>query len=103
MCMKFDEKETCKLNATVADLGRRVDTIETRLDAVELTTRNGFASVNAKIETLSRQIANMDKRIVEEKQKWGDTLRGIVKWTARAILAVVTYAAGVNLTKGLIG
>jgi len=70
-------------------------------DAVKIT-RDGLAAVNGNIETLSQQIANMDKRIIEEKVKWGETLRGIVKWTVRAILAVVTYAAGVNLTRDLI-
>jgi len=102
MCMTANEEASCRLNATVAALSRRVDAIEARLDAVESTTRDGFATVNSNIETLSQQITNMDKRMVEEKQKWGDTLRGIVKWTVRAILAVVTYAAGVNLTKDLI-
>jgi len=102
MCMQANESESCKLNATVSALGKRVDAIETRLDAVESTSRTGFASVNSNIETLSQQIANMDKRIIEEKTKWGETLRGIVKWTVRAILAVVTYAAGVNLTRDLL-
>lgn len=97
--MQANESESCKLNATVTALGRRVDGIELRLDAVEATSRTGFASVNSNIETLSQQITNMDKRIIEEKQKWGETLRGVVKWVARGLVAVAVYAAGVNISE----
>lgn len=92
----------CEWKPDFDRLDERVDAIESRLTAVESATRDGLAAVNGNIETLSQQIANMDKRIIEEKVKWGETLRGIVKWTVRAILAVVTYAAGVNLTRDLI-
>jgi len=81
------------------ELNDRVTALESDVADLRSETRTGFASVNANIETLSQQITNMEKRIIEEKQKWGDTLRGIVNWTVRAILAVVTYAAGVNLTQ----
>jgi len=92
----------CEWKPDFDKLDERVDAIESRLTAVESATRDGLAAVNGNIETLSQQIANMDRRIIEEKVKWGETLRGIVKWTVRAILAVVTYAAGVNLTRDLI-
>jgi hypothetical protein len=39
---------------------------------------------------------SMDARLVEEKVKWGDTLRGIVKWTAKVILICVLAAVGLN-------
>jgi len=96
MCMQANESESCKLNATVAALGKRVDAIETRLDAVEATTRDGFASVNANIETLSQQITNMDARIVEEKTKWGEVLRKVVLWTVGTVLTLALAAAGIN-------
>jgi len=83
-------------------LDQRVTDLEGEVAELRSETRTGFASVNSNIETLSQQITNMDRRIIEEKVKWGETLRGIVKWTVRAILAVVTYAAGINLTKDLI-
>jgi len=84
------------------DLEERVTELEETVTQLRSETRTGFNSVNTNIETLSQQITNMDKRIIEEKQKWGDTLRGIVKWTVRSILAVVVYAAGLNLTKSLV-
>jgi len=92
MCDKthYDELET------------RVTQLEASVAELRSETRTGLASVNGAINTLSVQLANLDKRIIEEKQKWGETLRGIVKWTVRALLAVATYAAGVNVTAGLI-
>jgi len=84
------------------ELDERVTALEAEVGELRKDTNTGFNSVNSNIETLSQQITNMDKRIIEEKQRWGETLRGIVKWTVRAILAVVTYAAGVNLTKDLL-
>lgn len=83
-------------------LEHRVDELEKRVNAMHDEMRGGFNAVNANIETLSQQITNMDKRIIEEKQKWGEVTRSIVKWTVRAILAVVVYAAGVNVTKSII-
>lgn len=87
------------------ELEDRVTALEGEVADMRRETRDGLAAVNANIETLSQQMTNMDTRMLamaDEKRKWGETLRGIVKWTARAILAVVTYAAGVNLTKDLI-
>jgi len=83
------------------DLEERVTELEEAVGHLREETRSGFNGINANIETLSQMIANMDKRIIDEKVKWGETLRGIVKWTVRALLATVTYAAGVNLTQSL--
>lgn len=84
------------------DLEERVTSLESEVAELRSETRTGFSSVNANIETLSQQITNMDKRIVDEKVKWGEVFRSIVKWAVRAAIAIVTYAAGVNLTNDLI-
>lgn len=83
-------------------LEHRVDDLEMRVNTMHDEMRGGFNAVNANIETLSRQITNMDKRIVEEKQKWGDVTRECVRWTVRSLLAIVVYAAGINITKSII-
>ena len=83
-------------------LEARVTDLEGEVTELRKETQTGFNSVNANIETLSQQITNMDKRIIEEKVKWGDVTRNMVKWTVRVILAIVAYAAGVNLTKTIL-
>jgi len=81
------------------DLEERVTELEESVGQLRTETRGGFASVNANIETLSQQITNMDRRIIEEKVKWGETLRGCVKWVVRGLVAVAVYAAGVNISE----
>lgn len=83
-------------------LDERVNSLEAEVKSLRGETSGGFAAVNSNIETLSQQITNMDRRIIEEKVKWGDVTRSIVKWTVRVILIVVAYAAGVNLTQDII-
>lgn len=85
-----------------AALKRRVNDLEVRLNTVHDEMRGGFNAINSNIETLSQQITNMDKRIIEEKVKWGDVTRSIVKWTVRSILSIVVYAAGINLTESIL-
>ena len=83
-------------------LEARVTDLESAVSSLRSETRGGFSSVNANIETLSQQITNMDKRIIEEKVKWGDITRNMTKWTVRVILAIVAYAAGINITKTIL-
>lgn len=77
-------------------LESRVDGLEDRLCKVESAMSSGFASVNSNIESLSQQITNMDKRIIEEKVKWGSVQRRIVLWTVGTILSLALAAAGIN-------
>lgn len=107
MCDKAKFQE---MDSELDALTQRVATLEDRVADLHketldgfATTTSAFAAVNANIETLSQQITNMDRRIIEEKVKWGDVTRSIVKWTVRTILIIVAYAAGVNLTKTIIG
>lgn len=88
--------------AHYSELEERVTNLESEVGELRNETRGGFSSVNANIETLSQQITNMDKRIIEEKVKWGEVTRSITKWTVRTLLAIVIYAAGVNLTRSLV-
>ena len=84
------------------ELNERVTVLESEVNELRSETRTGFNAVNANIETLSQQITNMDRRTIEEKVKWGEVTRNMVKWTVRIILAIVAYAAGVNLTKSVL-
>ena len=59
-------------------LEHRVDELEKRVNTMHDEMRGGFNAVNANIENLSQQITNMDKRIIEEKQKWGEGWKKIL-------------------------
>lgn len=81
------EKRLTKLESDVADMRKE--------------TREGLRALNANMNTVSSQMTNMDKRLVEEKVKWGEVFRSVVKWTVRTGLAIIAYAAGLNLTKNI--
>lgn len=88
-------------------LNKRVDGIESRMSQVEhdvgkmrTESQDGFKALATSLSNLAHDFGSrmnsMDARLVEEKVKWGDTLRGIVKWTAKVILICVLAAVGLN-------
>ena len=97
----------CEWKPDFETLNTRVDVIETRLTQVEhdmgkmrTESQDGFKALTASLSNLAHDFGSrmnsMDARLVEEKVKWGDTLRGIVKWTAKVILICVLAAVGLN-------
>jgi hypothetical protein len=47
-------------------------------------------------KTSGNQWLLLDKRLVTEKEKWGDCLRDILKWTVRVVLAGCAVAMGIT-------
>ena len=91
-------------------LNKRVDGIESRMSQVEhdvgkmrSESQDGFKAINASLSNLAHDFGsrmnNIDKRLVEEKEKWGNTLRSIVIWTVRLVLTGCAVAMGVTAYK----
>lgn len=91
-------------------LNKRVDGIESRMSQVEhdvgkmrTESQDGFKAINASLSNLAHDFGsrmnNIDKRLVEEKEKWGNTLRSIVIWTVRLVLTGCAVAMGVTAYK----
>lgn len=103
MCMKA---ESCELQKRVEQIDERLTMLESKFDEAHNETRNGFKEVTAAVNALGHDFGDrmnvIDRRLVEEKEKWGVVLREVVRWTARALLLVACGAAGVNLAKGFI-
>ena len=106
MCMRSSE-EGCVLAEQQKELKNEVDGLKERLTNVEhdvgkmrSESQDGFKAINASLSNLAHDFGSrmnsMDARLVEEKVKWGDTLRGIVKWTVKVILLCVLAAVGLN-------
>ena len=113
MCMKATP-EGCELRDELKETKTAVAALDTRLTKVEhdvakirSESAEGFKAGAEAMRQLNTSIANlahdfgsrmnsMDARLVEEKVKWGDTLRGIVKWTVKVILICVLAAVGLN-------
>lgn len=91
-------------------LNKRVDGIESRMSQVEhdvgkmrTESQDGFKTLSASVANLAHDFGsrmnNIDKRLVEEKERWGMTMRSIVIWTARLVLTGCAVAMGVATYK----
>ena len=109
MCMRSSE-EGCVLAEQQKELKNEVDGLKERLTNVEhdvgkirSEAQDGFKAINASLSNLAHDFGsrmnNIDKRLVEEKEKWGNTLRSIVIWTVRLVLTGCAVAMGVTAYK----
>lgn len=100
----------CEWKPDFEALNERVDTIETRLSQVEhdvgkmrTETQECFHSINTSITNLAHDFGtrmnNLDKRIIEEKEKWGTALRTILLWGAKALIIGAMLAMGINIAR----
>ena len=91
-------------------LNKRVDGIESRMSQVEhdvgkmrSESQDGFKAINASLSNLAHDFGsrmnNIDARLVEEKVKWGDTLRKMLLWAVRVILVGALAAMGLTAYK----
>ena len=113
MCMRNSE-EGCvlanqqkELKAKVADMDTRLTKVESDVGTIRSETQDGFRQgaeamreINASLSNLAHDFGermnNLDKRIIVEKEKWGETLRKVVVWSVRVILAGALVAMGVS-------
>ena len=106
MCMGATE-EGCVLAASQEELKKDVAALDTRLTKVETDVgkirseaQDGFRSLNSSIDNLAHDFGdrmnNLDKRIIVEKEKWGETLRWALKNSIKVILAGSAVAMGVT-------
>lgn len=111
MCMKATP-EGCELRdelketkAAVAALDTRLTKVENDVGSMRSESQDGFRAINASIANLAHDFGNrmnnIDKRLVEEKEKWGATLREVVVWTVRLVLLGCAVAMGVTAYKSI--
>lgn len=112
MCMRATE-EGCILSEQQNNLAGKVANIDERLTKVEADVgkirseaQDGFRSLNSSINNLAHDFGdrmnNLDKRIIVEKEKWGETLRKILTWGAKALILGALVAMGVNIVNSVI-
>ena len=113
MCMK-STPEGCELRDELKETKTAVAALDTRLTKVEhdvgsmrSETQEGIRALTASVANLAHDFGSrmnsMDARLVEEKVKWGDTLRKMLLWAVRVILAGCAVAMGVTAWKTLVG
>ena len=113
MCMRNSE-EGCILQEQQAQLKNKVENIDARLTKIEVDfgkmrseTQEGFRHGAEAMQQISTSVSNLahdfgdrmntiDKRLVAEKEKWGETLRWVVKVSVKVLLAGAAVAMGVT-------
>ena len=119
MCMRATE-EGCVLAASqeelkkdVAALDSRLTKVETDVGKIRTEAQDGFRqgaeamrAINTSVANLAHDFGermnNFDKRMVVEKEKWGECLRDILRWAARVILAGAAVAMGITAWQQLV-
>lgn len=114
MCMKNSE-ESCILQEQNRALAEKVESMDVRLTKVETEigtvrseTQEGFRQGAASMRAIDMSVSNLahdfgermnnlDKRVIAEKEKWGETLRWVVKISVRVILAGAAVAMGITV------
>ena len=109
MCMKATP-EGCELRdelketkAAVASLDTRLTKVEHDLGSMRSETQEGIRALTASVANLAHDFGSrmnsMDARLVEEKVKWGEVLRWVVKASALVLLSGCAVAMGVSIYK----
>lgn len=109
MCMEATP-EGCELRdelketkAAVASLDTRLTKVESDVGKMRSETQEGIRALTASVANLAHDFGdrmnNLDKRIITEKEKWGDTLRKILTWGAKALIIGALAAMGLTAYK----
>ena len=110
----------CDWKPDFDSVSERVTKIEARMEQVEhdmgkmrSETQEGFKAgaaqmnaINAAVTSLGHDFGErmngLDKRLVTEKEKWGDTFRWVVKIVVRLLVAGCAVAMGVTAVQHFI-
>ena len=113
MCMRATE-EGCILQEQQNELKEKVAHMDLRLTKVEgdvgkmrSETQEGFKAGAAQMHAINVAVTNLgldfgermngfDKRLVTEKEKWGETFRWVVKVVVKLLIAGCAVAMGVS-------
>ena len=95
------------LNSRVNGIEARMTQVEHDVGKMRTETQDGFKQGAETMRQINTSLANLahdfgdrmntiDKRLVAEKEKWGETLRKVVLWSVRVILLGACVAMGVT-------
>lgn len=107
MCMRNTE-DGCVLAAQQNELKERVTVLEHDVAKIRAETQEGFKQgaetmreINTSVANLAHDFGsrmnNIEARIITEKEKWGETLRKILVWSVKVLLAGAAVAMGVTI------
>lgn len=84
-------------------LENRVDAVEERLTKVETSLTSMRCEVKSGFDEIRGNFSTVVTKMVDEKSKWGELLREIVRWSARTLLLGAAAAMGMTAYKLIFG
>lgn len=95
------------LNERVTGIEGRVTQLEHDVGKMRSETQEGFKAGAAQMNAINTSVDNLahdfgermngfDKRLVTEKEKWGETLRWVVKVVVKLLIAGCAVAMGIT-------
>ena len=95
------------LNERVTKIEGRMTQVEHDVGKMRSETQEGFKAGSAQMHAINVAVTNLghdfgermnglDKRLVTEKEKWGDTFRWVVKMVVRLLVAGCATLMGVT-------
>lgn len=101
------------VNERVTKIEGRMAQVEHDMGKMRTETQDGFKAGAAQMNAINAAVTNLghdfgermngfDKRLVTEKEKWGETLRKILTWGAKALILGALVAMGVNIANSVI-
>ena len=108
------QEQQNELKEKVAKMDERLTKVEGDVGKMRSETQEGFKAGAAQMHAINTSVSNLahdfgermngiDKRLVTEKEKWGECLRDILKWTVRVVLAGCAVAMGITAWQSLVG
>ena len=103
-------KQQEELKGKVTNLDNRLTKVETDLSKIRSEAQDAFKqgaeamrAINTSVANLAhdfgQRMNNLDTRIIVEKEKWGETLRWVVKLSVKVLLAGALVAMGATTVK----
>lgn len=108
-----EEEQFHKLEKRVDSIEERLTSVESAMSEMRIETRDGFRDGREAMQNITVAVANlahdfgsrmsvMELRIVTEKERWGETLRKILTWGAKALILGALVAMGINIVNSVI-
>lgn len=101
------QEQQAALKGEVVNIKERLTKVEADVGKIRAETQDGFKQGAQVMQQISKSVSDLahdfgdrmntiDKRLVAEKEKWGETLRWVVKMAVRVLLAGAGVAMGVT-------
>lgn len=91
------------MRSQIKNMDTRLTQVEQDVGKMRSESQDGFKALTASLANLAhdfgQRFSNIESVAVQEKAKWGDTLRSITRWAVKVLLLGAAVAMGVNIAK----